>query len=636
MSSTPLRLKHIVYDKEPRGGGGPPGTDILAKVTAADTTAGYLNGKLTAGANISLTVGTPGGNETLAIAATGLSVSGHDHSATYLQLDCLNDPLTGDLVFAAGNSISCPQGVGTETFGAGITTGAALGATAVGNGATASGDGSVAIGNGATADGVADCVVIGNGAITVSDTSTAIGAGASVAGVYDTAIGYGATADGLTVGSTAVGNGAVSGYWAVAVGTTAIASGMNSFALGWESHAGGVSGMAFGMRAVADFNNSICFNIGATTKGNQCVFNSVSEFVIGVVTSASAPNVLLTSSSGYHASQSNKKGSAITIQTGIPTGNNATTCYLQFKTPQVGSTGTTPQTMYERLTIGQAPAAGGEGIIVNDIGADYNFRIEGDTDAQLFMVDASTDRIGIGIAAPTVKLDVVGAGKFSTDLTVVGTILNPTITTPTIVSFVNANHTHAAAGATGGTIDHGVLTGLGDDDHTIYTQKATLTEKGDLYYASAASTPAARAHGNAGQILRTGGHGADPTWIDNVVSVTFIIDGGGSAITAGFKGWLEIPFACTLTAYTLLADVAGAIVVDVWRDSYANFPPVNADAMPGAGKEPTIVATNQMSQDLDISDWTTVAVAAGDILGFYVDSATTITKVTLALRATKT
>jgi hypothetical protein len=46
-------------------------TDEKAGVSADDTTPGYLDGKLTAGNGISLTVGSPAGNETLAIAVTG-------------------------------------------------------------------------------------------------------------------------------------------------------------------------------------------------------------------------------------------------------------------------------------------------------------------------------------------------------------------------------------------------------------------------------------------------------------------------------------------------------------------------------------------------------------------------------------
>jgi hypothetical protein len=53
----------------PLGGGG--GGDQLVKVTAADTTANFLSPKLVAGANITLTVVNPGGDETLEIAAAG-------------------------------------------------------------------------------------------------------------------------------------------------------------------------------------------------------------------------------------------------------------------------------------------------------------------------------------------------------------------------------------------------------------------------------------------------------------------------------------------------------------------------------------------------------------------------------------
>ena len=114
---------------------------------------------------------------------------------------------------------------------------------------------------------------------------------------------------------------------------------------------------------------------------------------------------------------------------------------------------------------------------------------------------------------------------------------SPTIVTPTIASFLNANHTHAAAGATGGLVEHHSLNGLGDDDHTIYTKKSTLTEQGDLYYASAPSTPAALVHGITGQILISGGHGANPSWTgaldltgDSSIAIDkkFLLEGAGS------------------------------------------------------------------------------------------------------------
>lgn len=125
-----------------------------------------------------------------------------------------------------------------------------------------------------------------------------------------------------------------------------------------------------------------------------------------------------------------------------------------------------------------------------------------------------------------------------------------------------------------------------------------------------------------------------PGAASNVTTITFVIDGGGSAITTGVKGDLEIPFACTLNAWTLLADASGAIKIDIWKDTYANFPPTDADSITNA-HEPEIAASGVKAQDTDISDWADVTVDAGDILRFNVDSCATITRVTLSIKATK-
>ena len=138
---------------------------------------------------------------------------------------------------------------------------------------------------------------------------------------------------------------------------------------------------------------------------------------------------------------------------------------------------------------------------------------------------------------------------------------------------------------------------------------------------------------NLNKRLKGAGAGVTPTEFDDVISITFIINGGGSAITTGQKGHLEIPFACTITGWTILADQSGSIVVDVWKDTYANFPPTVADTITGTEK-PTL-ASVQKNQDLSLTTWTT-AVAAGDILAFNVDSVATVTRVTLSIRATKT
>jgi hypothetical protein len=45
-------------------------------------------------------------------------------------------------------------------------------------------------------------------------------------------------------------------------------------------------------------------------------------------------------------------------------------------------------------------------IVFNNTGADQDFRIEGDTNTNLFFVDASTDRIGIGTSTPVSTLEI--------------------------------------------------------------------------------------------------------------------------------------------------------------------------------------------------------------------------------------
>lgn len=111
-------------------------------------------------------------------------------------------------------------------------------------------------------------------------------------------------------------------------------------------------------------------------------------------------------------------------------------------------------------------------------------------------------------------------------------------------------------------------------------------------------------------------------------TVGIVIDGGGSAITTGIKGDIYIPFAGTITAATMLADQSGSAVVDIWVDSYANYPATDADSIT-ASAPPTISAATK-SQDNTLTGWDT-ALVAGDTMRFNVDSASTITRLTLVL-----
>ncbi len=116
-------------------------------------------------------------------------------------------------------------------------------------------------------------------------------------------------------------------------------------------------------------------------------------------------------------------------------------------------------------------------------------------------------------------------------------------------------------------------------------------------------------------------------------SIEFVIDGGGSALTTGIKGYVEVPFAWTgIASVRLFADVSGSVVVDIFKCTYSAFDPTTHPASGDkiTASAPPTISSAKKSQDTTLTGWT-VTGSAGDILGFNVNSATTITKVTLSL-----
>jgi hypothetical protein len=126
-----------------------------------------------------------------------------------------------------------------------------------------------------------------------------------------------------------------------------------------------------------------------------------------------------------------------------------------------------------------------------------------------------------------------------------------------------------------------------------------------------------------------------PSWVSGSRLVGITVDGGGSAITTGVKGFVMVPYTGTITKSTLISTDASvtscSIVFDVWKDTYANYAPTVADTITASAK-PTLSSAIK-AQDSTLTGWTT-SVTAGDILGFNVDSVTSCTRVTLMLTVT--
>lgn len=117
--------------------------------------------------------------------------------------------------------------------------------------------------------------------------------------------------------------------------------------------------------------------------------------------------------------------------------------------------------------------------------------------------------------------------------------------------------------------------------------------------------------------------------------VGIVIDGQGGVIATGGYGPVISHKAGTITGWTILeiSDTpnSGSIVVDVWKDTYANFPPTVADTI--AGTEKPTLSTQTKNQDLTLTTWTT-SVAAGDMFKFKVESATGVYKILIIIHIT--
>ena len=116
-------------------------------------------------------------------------------------------------------------------------------------------------------------------------------------------------------------------------------------------------------------------------------------------------------------------------------------------------------------------------------------------------------------------------------------------------------------------------------------------------------------------------------------AIEFVIDGAGTEITTGVKAYIEVPFDCYIEEQSLGADQDGDIVVDIWLDDYASYPPTVGDTITASAK-PTI-SSGDSDQDSTLTGWTR-QLTKGQWLGINVDSCTTITFATLSLKVRKT
>jgi hypothetical protein len=121
-----------------------------------------------------------------------------------------------------------------------------------------------------------------------------------------------------------------------------------------------------------------------------------------------------------------------------------------------------------------------------------------------------------------------------------------------------------------------------------------------------------------------------------VQAVTIMIDGGGSPISPGVKGAAKVPVGSTLDAWEIVSvdNTTGDIIVELWQDTYPNFPPTSADII-GAEERPTLNAQTK-NADTSLNGGVGYPITGGNWIMWNVLSASDVKIVALALTLTRT
>lgn len=100
-------------------------------------------------------------------------------------------------------------------------------------------------------------------------------------------------------------------------------------------------------------------------------------------------------------------------------------------------------------------------------------------------------------------------------------------------------------------------------------------------------------------------------------SIGISIDGGGAVPSTGIKGYVTVPYSCTITGYNITADQATPSgTFDVWKVAEGTVLPTVANTI--MGTKPSLSVGNAVRSN-SVGDWQR-SITGGSILGFTLDS----------------
>lgn len=126
----------------------------------------------------------------------------------------------------------------------------------------------------------------------------------------------------------------------------------------------------------------------------------------------------------------------------------------------------------------------------------------------------------------------------------------------------------------------------------------------------------------------------DATWATPAATtlthtVTFVVDGSGSALSTGTKAYVKIPYGGTLQGWSLIGSPSGSITCDIYRATNTNGLP-SASIVGGSGTKPAL-STAVENSSTSFTSWTSTTLNANDNLAVNLSGITSTTYVCLTL-----
>ena len=259
---------------------------------------------------------------------------------------------------------------------------------------------------------------------------------------------------------------------------------------------------------------------------------------------------------------------------------------------------------------------------------------------------------GISVTGTYPNFTIANTGGGVSSVTATAPITSSGGSTPIISTSMATNKLIGRGTAGTGPMEEITLgTGLSMSGNTLNASgggSSPLTTKGDLYTFSTVDARLGIG-ANATMLMADSTPATGNKWValsgDATIDVTGAItlasnlktgscgvtfDGQGGTISNGKTAYVQVPYAGTITGWTLVANVAGNCTVTVFKNTYINYPPTSP-ANNIFGTQPALLGVNKLN-----ATGLSVAVTAGDYIGFTISGVLTVSWVNLTLTINKT